>query len=439
MLKSLKTKGIGPFSALDIEFAPRLNIVTGDNGLGKSFLLDIAWWCLTRKWPAEVNPQLTSGYMARPASIESEGSGTPSTKSTISFAFTGKSKEESYTSTFEPLEQSWTGKSGRPSNPGLVIYAVDGSYSLWDPARNYWRKRGNIDIQERQPAYVFTAQEVWNGLEDDSNVLCNGLLLDWALWQKEKGEAFELLKTALLTLSPDSDEEIRPGELTRISLDDVRDIPTIRMPYQQDVPVLFASAGIRRILALAYLLVWAWQEHIQASKLLKQQKTNQIILLIDEIESHLHPRWQRTIMGALLRTVKQFASDDKAGVQIIAATHSPLILASLEPLFDPAFDTWFDINLQSNDRGSHAQLEQIAWRRRGDISSWLTSEAFDLKLPRAKEIEQVVDRASAALQSEQTTREQFLTIDSGLRNYLSDTDPFWIRWRYITDKRGLLR
>jgi hypothetical protein len=29
------------------EPAPRLNILTGDNGLGKSFLLDCLWWMLT--------------------------------------------------------------------------------------------------------------------------------------------------------------------------------------------------------------------------------------------------------------------------------------------------------------------------------------------------------------------------------------------------------
>jgi hypothetical protein len=25
-------------------------VITGDNGLGKSFLLDVAWWALTRTW-----------------------------------------------------------------------------------------------------------------------------------------------------------------------------------------------------------------------------------------------------------------------------------------------------------------------------------------------------------------------------------------------------
>ncbi len=43
MLKELHLQQVGPTSHLDVEFADRLNIFTGDNGLGKSFLLDVAW------------------------------------------------------------------------------------------------------------------------------------------------------------------------------------------------------------------------------------------------------------------------------------------------------------------------------------------------------------------------------------------------------------
>lgn len=51
MLKSLHLKGVGPANELGpIQFSERLNFITGDNGLGKSFILDTAWWVLTRTW-----------------------------------------------------------------------------------------------------------------------------------------------------------------------------------------------------------------------------------------------------------------------------------------------------------------------------------------------------------------------------------------------------
>ena len=50
MLEYLHLKNIGPSSEMEIHFKPRMNFLTGDNGLGKTFLLDIAWWVLTRTW-----------------------------------------------------------------------------------------------------------------------------------------------------------------------------------------------------------------------------------------------------------------------------------------------------------------------------------------------------------------------------------------------------
>ena len=46
MLEYLHLKNVGPAPEMEMQLAPRLNLITGDNGLGKSFLLDVAWWCL---------------------------------------------------------------------------------------------------------------------------------------------------------------------------------------------------------------------------------------------------------------------------------------------------------------------------------------------------------------------------------------------------------
>ena len=41
-----------------MEPAPGLNLITGDNGLRRSFLLDVIWWALTPKWLEEVDPHI---------------------------------------------------------------------------------------------------------------------------------------------------------------------------------------------------------------------------------------------------------------------------------------------------------------------------------------------------------------------------------------------
>ena len=56
----LQLTNVGPAPSLELELGSRLNLITGDNGLGKSFLLDAAWFALTRRWPQQLNPQITS-------------------------------------------------------------------------------------------------------------------------------------------------------------------------------------------------------------------------------------------------------------------------------------------------------------------------------------------------------------------------------------------
>lgn len=431
MLKHLKLHNLGPASSLELTLSPRLNLITGDNGLGKSFLLDVAWWAMTRKWPAEINPLLTAGQKAIPRQ---------SGEASIDFSFSGRSKDEQYLSTYQRREQAWTGRSGRPSNPGLVVYAMaDGSFAVWDPARNYWRTKDDVDVQDRPPAYVFTPAQVWNGLPGESdNWLCNGLIRDWASWQREGGEAFKHLKAVLNVLSPSGQEPLVPGELTRISPDDVRDMPTLRMPYGNDVAVLHASSGMRRIMALAYFLVWCWSEHQQAAKLLDEPTTNQAVFLVDEVESHLHPQWQRTVVPALLKVMQSLILG--AEVQLLAVTHSPLVMASVEPEFDPARDAWFDLDLvaTSSQVPATVALTQRPFVRLGEVGRWLVSDAFDLASARSIQAEQALKEAADLLAEAVVDHERAKALDARLRDLLGDTDPFWIRWRFVGEKQGWL-
>lgn len=414
-----------------MELAPRLNLITGDNGLGKSFLLDVAWWALTRKWPRDVNPALTSGYCAKPAN--------PAEPAEITFTLTGKTKHITYTSRYEARSEAWVGKVGRPWNPGLVLYAhADGGFSVWDPARNYWKQTGNIDVQERLPGYVFSPREVWDGLsmtlDGKQTRVCNGLLADWSSWIREQGSVAKNMERVLRELSPSQEEgdQLTVGELTRLSLDDVRDIPSLRTAHG-DVPILHASSGVRRIVALAYMLQWSWREHRIAAKQLGEQPTTQVVMLFDEIESHLHPRWQRSVLQSVLRLTEVMHIGAK--IQLVAATHSPLVLASAEPWFDAEQDAWFDLDLVRDGKSATVELRRREFVRLGDVSNWLTSEAFDLQSSRSREAEAAIQRALEALRERKSTGALLRAIDKELKAALPEIDPFWVRWRAWRDGR----
>lgn len=95
---------------------------------------------------------------------------------------------------------------------------------------------------------------------------------------------------------------------------------------------------MRRIAALAYLLVWTWREHQLACERFRVSPAREVVFLIDEMECHLHPQWQRRIVPALLNVMEALSGARGVPVQLLAATHSPLVLASVEPSFDPHKD-----------------------------------------------------------------------------------------------------
>lgn len=420
MLKSLHLENVGPSDSLGpIDFSSRLNFVTGDNGLGKSFILDIAWWSLTRNW-ARKSPAIPTVSLRK-------------SKPTISFAYTKQTRGDySDAISFDRSQQIWPTKAGRPPIPGIVIYAgVDGSFSVWDPARNYWREK---EAQLNRPSsFDFTPSQVWNGLRsEDGTLFCKGLIQDWVLWQQSEDPAFADLRKVLKVLSPSEEEALSPGRPVRLGID-VTDHPSLVMPYGKTVALTLASAGMKRICALAYLLVWAWREHQAASKQLGKSPAREIILLIDEVECHLHPQWQRRIIPALLEVMKSLAGK-KIPVQIIAATHSPLVLASAEPIFDEENDSIFTLDLHQNT----VSITERSYHLQGSVSNWLVSEAFGLQQARSIQAERAIEAAEAWMRGERGSLpsglDSFQNIQSSLLKVLRGGDEFWPRWLIETDQ-----
>lgn len=394
MLRSLHMKDVGPASRFDLELGERLNVLTGDNGLGKSFVLDVAWWALTGTWvgrpvlPREgKEDEARIGYQYRvfddgPAELELDQ----------------RWRRQRQEAGFRRARQDWEdpvrhgGRSTTSGRDGLlvpdwlrdtgwapVVYArADGAFSVWDPARNYPINVSSEHDRALPRPYHLGSTDLWDGLKQDGKPVCNGLLQDWTRWQLEaaggKSSPFERLCNVLRRLSHPS-EIMEPGEVRRLYLDDVRDFPTIDLPYG-NVPIVHLSAGMRRIVSLSYLIVWAWTEHEQACKLLGWPPAEHIVFLMDEVESHLHPEWQRHIAPRLLDVLTGLGTGTQP--QVLMTTHSPMVLASLEPHFNEAKDKLFLFELEDGAGPTPTKdvtLREVRWAKRGDAVSWLTSQA----------------------------------------------------------------
>jgi hypothetical protein len=252
---------------------------------------------------------------------------------------------------------------------------------------------------------------------------------DWVTWQNRKGEEFAALKAVLRFLSPSPDEPLVPGEPTRLRADDALDIPTLVMPYGS-LPITLAPAGVERILHVAYLLVWAWIEHKRIAPQEPGPARN-MTFLVDELDLHLHPQWQRRILPALLEAAKVLRPDME--VQVITTTHSPLVLASAEGLFDPKIDALIDFDLVDGQ----VEVKRLDWRPHGDACRWLTSEVFGLPTPGNLPREQAIEAAMAVTRDPSAPLERVAAAHNQLREHLTDLDPIWPRWLIYAREKGL--
>jgi hypothetical protein len=397
-LSFLEINGIGPTKSCAIEFGDRLNILTGDNGLGKTFVLDAAWYALTGQW---------AGDPLIPADSDSK------VEPSIKFSISSDShhKKTPVTATFDFHAGTWHEEGKRREIPGLVVYArVDGSFAVWDPAAPV--------TTGQSPALKFSREGVWDGIPGR----IEGLIRDWGRWQsKDETSPFDVFVAVLERLSPPDLGKLTPGDPVRLT-GDPREIPTLVHPYDT-VPITQTSAGVRRIVTLAYLIVWAWSEHELHCRRKARTTDSKMVILVDEVEAHLHPKWQRVILPALLDISKSLS--DHLAIQLLLTTHSPLVLASGESVFEDADDKLFSLDLNASRA---VTLQERQFVKYGRIDSWLRSPIFQLDQARSTDAEAIIRQAVELQTASKSSKAEVEVLTKKLIDVLPVEDPFWPRW-----------
>lgn len=383
------------------EFGSRLNVITGDNSTGKSVVLDAIWWALTGAWAMGlVRPRRDANGRAM-----------------IGARWPGGAEHHAR---YDAVRESWERPEGWPLSSALVLYArIDGGVSVFDPIRS---------APPGGEVFSFSGEAILRGLRaKDGTPRCKGLIEDLTDWRYARKERFELMRDVVRAMSPD-DEPMDLGDPVRVSIHDAQDVPTVVLPYGA-VPVTHASAALRRILGLAYLLVWSWHEHTEAARLLGRVPASGIVFLVDEVEAHLHPAWQRRVVGALMQAIGLVSQ--QTSVQAFIVTHAPLVTASLEVLFDPATDKLFHLPLKRDG----VEFEEVPFIKHGDVTSWLRN-VFGLREGRSLEAERAIKLALELQRQPDVDVKVLSALDTELAKVLSTTDPFWIRWTHYKRQRG---
>ena len=108
----------------------------------------------------------------------------------------------------------------------------------------------------------------------------------------------------------------------RIEFRPLRFVVTIQSEdgREEDLSLAELSGGYRIVLALAADLA---RRMAQGNPHLEKPLESEAVVLIDEVDLHLHPSWQQRVLGDLMRTFPN--------TQFIVSTHSPHVLSTVKP------------------------------------------------------------------------------------------------------------
>jgi predicted ATP-binding protein involved in virulence len=140
----------------------------------------------------------------------------------------------------------------------------------------------------------------------------------------------------------------------------------------QKVPTISLSDGFRSVIALAGDLIWRL---LQAFPNIDDPTQASGVVLIDELDIHLHPSWQRQIAGWL--------RDVFPNLQFFVATHSPLVAAG-------GGEDALTLRLDMVD--GEVQVTQIDNISAYDVDYILRSPAFGLQSTHSPETQEKIKR-----------------------------------------------
>lgn len=246
----------------------------------------------------------------------------------------------------------------------------------------------------RQPGKTVLSDEISDAtasLFSDEPVLINAeeclLQLDYthkSLAGSEKAKAkkrLDSIKAILIDLLPDVDD-------IRFTIPNIELSKNVRVefctPYGW-VSLHQLGLGYKTMIAwVVDLAARLWQRYPNSKNPLAEPG----VALVDEIDLHLHPRWQRELISFL---TKHFPN-----TQFIATAHSPLIVQAA------AGDANIVLLRREND---HVVIENhVPINPNLRIDQLLTSELFGLESARSPKVEQLIDRQTEILSKSTLTK-----------------------------------
>lgn len=348
------------FQALGFERPryPNMNLLLGNNGRGKTTMLKAI--ALAALGPAVSDSGIYPYRLVRREPNAAEAAG----HAVITATFTTHDQDREQTRRTKVHSEVLVA----PRGDLETLRWMDEDDASWQPiyssssdafffvgygATRRVEKRERVDLGARRQSSFTRAQRVLSVFEDAySLVPLNSWLSDFEY--RSDSRYAEIIDLVNRLLGPDHFQlrgEMENGEY-------VFEQEGLRVPF----PAL--SDGYRAYVGWIGDLLYHVATTCPPEKSLRDHRG---FVMVDEIDLHLHPEWQMTVLPRL--------ATELPNLQFIMTSHSPLVAGSLE---------WPNIIVMKEAPGQASEAERIQWSIHGlDADQVLLTDFFGLESTRA--------------------------------------------------------
>lgn len=340
-IEKLHIKNIGPFKEAIIEFATEYNevtgeqpvtIITGMNGAGKSIVIDairaaLSGHQLERDIVADIN------YFSIEMNVILNGNTQWLSTSTLQNGYI-------------------QGVDYNIRRPLVIGYDVPGPVNNW--VIDYWSSKSPSDSFKIANMTTIQHEKALMGvmLGNKSNLdLINFICHIDYLRTSEMPAEKELGNIMYEKMKDVINQCLDNGQFKYVRRTDLT--PIIE---QNGIELSFEKLSSGNLFLIEHLLLLMCKMY--SISILNQLPPQQIfgipgLLLIDEIETHLHPKWQKKILG-IIRSLFP-------NLQIILTTHSPFVVASMDGarIYTCVPHTGYSELRDETERYGHMPVEEI--------------------------------------------------------------------------------
>lgn len=284
-INNIKIEGIGPIKDLELKFDNHFNIICGQNGIGKTTILD----CLAQSFAgSRTTLKKTAGFEKGQWDINVSINGRVSSKSFL-------------TNQFHPNETSRNYNGYYQNSNDVIVFKTHRNIE--------YKKLDSLVTDQIKDFNTFSQETIRGSVSNElKNWFVNRFLFSAQPNTLDENQLknYELAKECFTILNP----SIKFSKVLPNSFDILLSTPLGEIYFE------YLSSGYKSSLALILGLIQEIElRYKNPSKFIKDFDG---VVLIDEIDLHLHPEWQAKIYEALKFILPN--------AQVITSTHSPHII-----------------------------------------------------------------------------------------------------------------